>query len=76
MAAVKQNWRALKHASDDLKNNAGIVFAAVERSGWSWECADAGRKGNAEMLGLQRRLLQETVTSEQVSSTAALSRCR
>ena len=35
MQAVKQNWEALQHASDELKDDYEIIVEALKQSKWA-----------------------------------------
>ena len=39
LAAVKQNGRALEHASVDMRNNEEVVLAAVQEDSWALQFA-------------------------------------
>ena len=39
LAAVVQDWRALEHASPELRTDREVVLAVVAQDGWAWSMA-------------------------------------
>ncbi|MGR3912318.1 MAG: DUF4116 domain-containing protein [Candidatus Rhabdochlamydia sp.] len=50
LAAVKNNWQALKYANDKLKDDPDVVLAAIEKSGYALEYASARLKNDKEFI--------------------------
>merc|ERR1712150_1069 len=71
LIAVQQNGRALRSASEDLKNNETVVLAAVQQNGSSLEYA------SEEMQNMIRACMSELeCTAMKAAATIAERRCR
>ena len=50
MAAVRQNWRALKYAGEEANNNPEVVMAAIRQNGMTLKEAGEEAKNNPEVV--------------------------